>query len=692
MPMRRSFILYLLSCLLPVFAVAQIETPVTWTYSVSKPGAKAGETVELIFKAKIKEGWHLYASDFDPDIGPIPATFTFKPHNSYKLVGKTIAINPHKFKEEVWDNNEFPVFEKTGEFRQKVKILTDDPVIKGEHVFQACIDICINETLEFNFVFNPGPAVAVQAPDAGKPPTVKVDSLPTDTHGSTTVAPGIPDTTLSETDFDESGEPLEDENSALEFIIIAFLAGLGSLLTPCVFPIIPMTIAFFTKSETNRRKGITKAFFYGFSIIGIYTLAGLLVAIFVGPEFGYFLSTHWIPNILFFLIFIIFGAAFLGMFELTLPGWLINMMDSKSEVGGYVGIFFMAFTLVLASFSCTGPVVGSLLIEAADGSYQRPVFGMLSFSIGVALPLMIFAVFPNLIKNLPKSGGWLNSVKVVLGFIEIALAFKFLSIADQAYHWGILDRDLNIAVWIVISLLTGFYLLGKLKFSHDTDLKYIGVPRLLLAMTCFVFAVYLLPGMFGAPLKALSGYLPPLSTMDLVAPSGTPAATLPAPENDIGKVKHGDILPPLPHGLQGFFDYKEALVYSKKKNKPLFVDFTGHSCANCREMESRVWVVPEVLKRLREDFIIVSLYCDEKTVLPESEWYTGQDGKLKKSIGRQNLDLEITKYKANAQPLYVIIDSDERVYAKKARDLDAARFAEFLDKGKKGFYNRHKKP
>ena len=481
----------------------------------------------------------------------------------------------------------------------------------------------------------------------------------------------------------------EGTGSLITFMIVAFLAGLAAVLTPCVFPMIPMTVSFFTGRSKNRSQGIRNAFIYGFSIIAIYTIAGTLVAAVQGPEFANWLSTHWAPNVFFFLVFIFFGLAFLGMFELTLPSGLVNAVDAKADKGGLTGLFFMAFTLVLVSFSCTGPIVGSILIESAGGQLLKPILGMFAFSLAFAIPFTLFAIFPEWLNSLPKSGGWLNSVKVVLGFLELALAFKFLSIADQVYHWGLLDRDIYIVIWIVIFGMLGFYLLGKIRLPHDSPMERIGVPRLLLSMLTFVFVLYMIPGLWGAPLKSLSGYLPPMATHDfnlvkLIRESGGSAQS---PGNQLDeRPKYADFLH-LPHGLQGYFDYEQALAAAKRADKPLFIDFTGHGCVNCREMEAKVWVETPVLNRLKEDFIIVALYIDERYELPESEWYTSEyDGKVKKTIGKQNADFQITRFNNNAQPYYVILDTNEELLVSPiAYDSNVQNFVDFLDAAKTEF-------
>jgi len=380
----------------------------------------------------------------------------------------------------------------------------------------------------------------------------------------------------------------------------------------------------------------------------------------------------------------VFALAFLGMFELTLPSSLVNKIDAKAEKGGLGGVFFMAFTLVLVSFSCTGPIVGSILISSAGGELVKPVLGMFAFGLAFAIPFTLFAIFPEWMQRLPKSGGWLNSVKVVLGFLELALAFKFLSIADLVYHWGILDRDIFLAIWIVIFSALGLYLLGKIRLPHDSKLDHIGVPRLLLALLTFAFVVHMIPGLWGAPLKILSGYLPPITTQQFKIEGGIASGDTPSTSTEM--IKYGDRLK-IPHGIQGYFDYEQALAAAKREGKPLLIDFTGHGCVNCRKMEENVWVDPQVLKRLKEDFVMVALYIDERMELPESEWYTSSyDGKVKKTLGKQNADFQITRFNNNAQPYYVILDHNEQLLAKpRGYNTDIAAFVEFLDGAKKIF-------
>ncbi len=662
------------------------KTP-EWTVSVDKKDIKVGDEITVTFTSIIEKDWYMYSNDFDPNLGPIAAEFTWEKNASYQLVGKPTPVGAHKHYEEVW-KGDVSVFKKKAVFKQKIKVLGDKPTIKGSIYFQECNEISGICMPPFDVPFEV--KVMVQAGDetstnisTAVQATEVIDTISSE---QTTNAEALVDTTAQVANT-SSANPPPATTGVFSFLLIAFLGGLIAVATPCVFPMLPMTVSFFTKKSETRAQGISRAFTFGLSIVGIYASLGLIFAFFgLGPDFGNWLSTHWLPNILFFIIFMVFAASFLGLFEITLPHSMVNKIDSKSSMSSLGGIFFMAFTLVLVSFSCTGPIVGSLLIEAVGGKFLKPLLGMASFGAGLALPFTLFAIFPSFLQNLPKSGGWLNSVKVVLGFVEVAFAFKFLSIADVVYHWGILDREIYLAIWIVLAFLLGMYLLGKLKFSHDSDIPYVSVPRFGLALISFSFGVYMIPGLFGAPLKGLSGLLPPMQTQDFVLGSGASTTPHSLNSNDGTKIKHADFLH-LPHGLTGYFDYQQALAESKKQNKPIFVDFTGHACVNCRKMEEYVWAKPEVLKRLQNDFIIVSLYADERKVLPEGDWYTSKrDGKVKKTIGEQNHDLQITKYNFSAQPQYVIIDGDEKQLSGPSFfDTDEQKFVDFLDNGKNAF-------
>jgi thiol:disulfide interchange protein DsbD len=658
--------------LLTSISWSQILEPVKWSYSSEKTG---NNEAVLIFKAEIEENWHLYSQDIP--MSPPATTFYFEGDTTlYELIGE---VTESEAIEEFDPNFDMVLkyFADEAVFKQKIRLLTDDPVkVEGFLNYMCCDDKrCLPpEDVEFDFAFNG--AVADQE--------AVNDVLDAGEYKATTTV--IEDKAVLE---EMKIEELE-YSSVWELFIFAFIAGLAAILTPCVFPMIPMTVSFFMHDGANKAKGKFQAIVFGFSIILIYTVIGTVIALTLGVNFANWLSTHWLPNVLFFLIFVIFAASFFGMFEITLPSWMINKSDQRAEKGGITGPFFMAFTLVLVSFSCTGPLVGTVLVQSATGAWLEPIIGMLGFSLAFALPFTLFAFFPNWLNKMPKSGGWLNSVKVVLGFLELALGLKFLSIADQTYHWGLLDREIYLAIWIVIFVLMGFYLLGKIKFAHDSDVKFISVPRLTFVIITFSFVVYLIPGMFGAPLKFLSGYLPPAQTHDfdlnaivrenvkLMAPDDEPTTCETA--------KYHEFLH-LPHGLEGYFDFDQALACAKSLNKPIFIDFTGHGCVNCREMEANVWSDPKVLKRLQDDYVVVALYVDDKTAVPEEEWVlSSYDGKLKKTIGKIYADFQIHNFNINAQPYYVLLGHDGEILAKpRAYNLDVDAFVKFLDNGKERF-------
>ncbi|GMQ30109.1 protein-disulfide reductase DsbD family protein [Algoriphagus confluentis] len=675
--------------LISFFAQAQLVKPPKWTFTLEPSTLQVGENAMLVMEAEIPMGWYVYSNDFDKDLGPLLTEFIPAESGDFAIASQLKAINPKKKFDEVWEGD-VTYFMGKGRFEQPVTIKTTSGTIKGSLEYQMCSDLtgqCINyeQDIEIEFKAKEG-APKAQASIEEAAPTisdeVKIDTAIFSHDSIATETPfalaEIESEVITQTqDFTAEGE----NESVWGFMVLAFLAGLAALITPCVFPMIPMTVSFFTGRSKKRSEGIRQAVIYGISIIAIYTVAGTAVAAIQGPEFANWLATHWLPNLFFFGIFIFFALAFLGMFELTLPSSLVNKVDAKAEQGGLAGIFFMAFTLVLVSFSCTGPIVGSILISSAGGELVKPVLGMFSFGLAFAIPFTLFAIFPEWMQRLPKSGGWLNSVKVVLGFLELALAFKFLSIADLVYHWGILDRDIFLVIWIVIFGALGLYLLGKIRLPHDSKLEYISVPRLLLALLTFMFVVYMIPGLLGAPLKYLSGYLPPLTTQQFKIGEGGAISTT-SPKS----VKYGDILQ-IPYGIEGYFDYQEAWAAAKKEGKPLLIDFTGHGCVNCRKMEENVWSDPQVLARLKNDFVMVALYIDERLELPESEWYTSSyDGKVKKTLGKQNADFQITRFNNNAQPYYVILDHNEQLVAKpRGYNTDIGAFVEFLDGAKKIF-------
>lgn len=680
-------------------AFSQVLQPARLLVETPAGTFRTGDIIEVTFQATIDNNWYLYSVGFDPDCGPIAMLVSFEKNSSFELAGPLTAVQDKAKHDKIFDCD-VRTFEHTGVFKQKIKILSSPLKLAGTYEGQACSEVegkCVLVDGDFSIeniqveqkngaaAMPPSPTEVVQQPN-----TVLITPIPADTSKQQQAI------TETATQWSEIKGPVLDptlikedpqKKSFIGFFILSFIAGLAALLTPCVFPMIPMTVSYFTHGKTKAH-----AVVYGLSIIVIYTLIGAALAPLMGPETANHLSTEWIPNLIFFAVFLVFGLSFLGLFEITLPGQFINKVDQQAEKGGMVGVFFMAFTLVLVSFSCTGPLVGSILVSSAGGEFLKPIVGMFAFSLAFAIPFTLFAIFPNWLNSLPKSGGWLNAVKVVLGFIEIALAFKFLSIADQAFHWGILDREINIAIWIVIVILIGLYLMKAFRLPGDTgkdaEDKTVSVLRLSLAIIAFTFAVYLTPGMWGAPLKALAGYLPPLHTHDfdlLAAARNTKA-------NDIcEKPKYEDFLH-LPHGLKGYFDYKQALACAREQGKPLFIDFTGHGCTNCREMEAVVWADAQVLQRLKEDYVVVALYVDDKTELPQSEWITSTyDNKVKKTIGKQNADLQIANLNNNAQPFYVLVGADERVLVTPfGYEKDVTKFVQFLDEGKAKYNELYK--
>ncbi len=478
----------------------------------------------------------------------------------------------------------------------------------------------------------------------------------------------------------------EKPKTLWEIFIAGFLGGFAAFLMPCIYPMLPLTVSFFTKKGGSRSRAILQSLLYGLSIIVIYVALGFIITLLFGPSALNELATNGIFNFAFFILLIVFGISFLGAFEITLPGSLANKLDENSDKGGLIGIFFMAATLAVVSFSCTGPIIGSVLVEAATkGERLGPAVGMFGFSLALALPFTVFALFPSALKTLPKSGGWLNSVKVVLGFIEIAFALKFLSNVDLAYHWNLFDREIFLSLWIAIGLLMGLYLIGKIKFSHDSDLPYVSVPRTFIAIIVFAFVIYMVPGLWGAPLKSISAFLPPLSTQDFDLSAGIGTVAAPANASSIKTKKYEDLFKRLPKvkGIDDWYDYDQAIEVSKQLHRPILIDFTGWNCVNCREMESNVMPNPEVLKRLQNDFVILQLVIDDKTELPAAEQFTSTvTGKKITTLGGKWLDLEIAKYNSNAQPFYVIINNDgQTLVPPQGADFNIDEYIKYLDSG-----------
>ena len=653
----KKTLLSLLIALISLSGFSQIQNPVKWTYSVENNGT---ENATLVINAKIDKGWHLY-SQFVGEGGPVPTTIKFKAGKEYSLVGKTEETpKPHSIYEELF-GMKVAFFEKNATFKQKIKVTsTKDFKVAGTLEFMVCDDKqCLPpEEMEISFDVK-GAVKADNTSTTEEPKTISEDTA---TAVVATTTPALDSTKSDSTKSladSTLGKSPEADNSMWGIFFQGFLFGFVALLMPCIFPMIPLTVSFFTKQSKSRAVGIRKALIYGLSIVVIYVALGLGITVLLGASALNELSSDAIFNLVFFLVLVIFATSFFGAFEITLPSSWSTKADAKADKGGLLGIFFMAVVLAIASFSCTGPLIGTLLVDAANkGEYMGPFLGMLGFSISLALPFTLFAIFPSWLNSMPKSGGWLNSVKVTLGFIELAFALKFLSNVDMAYHWRILDREVFIVLWVIIFAMLGFYLLGKLKFSHDSDVKHVSVTRLFLSIITLSFALYLVPGLWGAPLKAVSGFLPHQGTQDFDLYTRTFTSASAEGSHSSGTKKYADRLH-APLGIDAFFDYEEGLAYAKKVGKPVFLDFTGHSCTNCRKMENAVWPDPEVLKRLKNDFVVISLYVDDRTELPENDKYVSKfTGKKVKTLGNRNVDLQVSKFNSNAQPLYVIVDAD----------------------------------
>lgn len=699
------------------FLFAQSEHA-KWTFSVNPTGP--GEA-ELVMKADVEKGWHIFALvSHDGDDGSLPTEFTFAPNPNYELAGGVIETQkPIKRFEEGFGTNSF-LFLGSVTWKQKIKLKTTAAFsITGEVNAQTCAEgeggMCVLVYSKMNF------NVPASAPNGATGSTGSTGSTgttaPTGATGGTgavgatgstgTVAVMNPCDTCgmqmtgdlkseiekavaaalakgsSHPSVDTSGcnsvlikptdaelTAVEEDKSIIGIFIAGFIGGLIALLTPCVFPMIPLTVSFFTKRSKTRQAGIKNAFLYAISIIVIYVGLGMIITASLGASALNEMASSALFNLLFFFVFILFAISFLGAFEITLPSRFINKVDSASDRGGLIGIFFMAFTLSLVSFSCTGPIIGTLLVEAArGGGYFGPAVGMFGFALALALPFALFAMFPGWLNSLPKSGGWLNSVKVTLGFVEIALALKFLSTVDLAYHWGILKREVFLAIWIIDAILLGLYLIGKLRLSHDSEMKHVSTTRVLLAMLSFTFAAYLIPGMFGAPTTFVSGYLPPNSYREWKDPKSTEC----------------------PQDLSCFHDLKEALCYAKSQGKPVFIDFTGYSCVNCRKMEDKVWSDPTVYKHLSEDFVVVSLYVDDKKALPAAQQYETKDGYPIRTIGNKWSLIEREYYKKSSQPWYVLVDNEGKLLTPpQGYTPEATDYADYLERGLKKFDERKK--
>ena len=602
---------------------AQILDPVKWTSKIEK---KSDTEYLLTFDGVIEPAWHMY-SQFTAEGGVNPLEILLNNgEGNFEQVGKVTESKTRTEFNDIFGIDE-TFFENTVQLQQNIKIVNqNNSLIQIELSYQVCKEVCIQQNKYFEF-------------DVKKLSGAEVQSF-------TELKKDLPKKPFIVKSVDEPKKGL------LSIFLIAFFSGFAALLTPCVFPMIPMTVSFFTKHSGSRRKGIVNALFYGFSIIVIYVALGLLITGIFGADALNALSTSVIFNLIFFIILVFFAISFLGGFEIVLPNSWANAVDKKSSKSGIIGIFFMALALAIVSFSCTGPIVGTLLVESASKGGIAPIIGMLGFSSAIALPFMLFALFPAWMNSLPKSGGWLNTVKVSLGFLELAFAFKFLSNADLVLqlHW--MERELFLAIWIAIFGTWAIYLFGKITLSHDSPLSYISTGRLLLALLVSIFTIYMIPGLFGAPLKLISGFPPPLTYSESPYGVGGKGASA-----NVSELPEGAELGP--HDIIAFKDYDKGLAYAKSVGKPVLLDFTGYACVNCRKMEDYVWSDNKILSMLKNDIVLVSLYVDDKKDLPENEQYVSKEtGKKIKSVGNKWSDFQITKYKVNAQPYYIIVDSE----------------------------------
>ena len=631
--LKKGFIILLISISLIFKCFAQIETPVEWIFSTEK----IDETyVNLIFEAKIKEHWHLYSQYSE---NPLPLYFEFTENENYSLVDNVLENSETvKTFDKIFDV-EVKYFLNSAKFIQKVKIKTN----KGFNIpilidGQACFDDgkCIKINIDTIFAINGGEKTINTNQKIEKTTPIIV----------------------AENNFSNIGT---EDNSLLAFFFISILFGIIAILTPCVFPMIPMTISFFMQSSGSKFNSIVKALIFGISIMLLYTLVGVIVSLTsAGADFTTTLSSHWIPNLIFFLLFVVFASSLFGLFEFNIPTGLANKADKQVDKGGLLAAFFLAITLVVVSFACTGPIVGALLVQAASGNFLQPTIGMFGFGLGFAMPFTFLALVPKALNKLPKSGSWMNSIKIIMGFIILAFSLKFVSNIDQNYHLNLLSRDIYIAIWIVLFTLLGMYFLGKLKFHLDSPIEHIGFFRLLIAIACFSFAIYLFPGLFGAKLKTISSLLPPQTAQNFDITTSSVATE--SSEKLCGIAKYSDKMH-APYGVSAYFDCLEAIECAKLQNKPVLLYFTGHSCSNCKVMQAEIWDNPEIKSYFNNELIVADLYVDEKTIIvaEKEQFISLNDKKLKKTLGEQNADIQIVNFKSNTQPYYVLMSPDGKV-------------------------------
>ncbi|MFP4064719.1 MAG: cytochrome c biogenesis protein CcdA [Bacteroidales bacterium] len=678
----------LLTLLLLLFSVtivrAQILDPVDWQFSQEKLD---NNEYELKLTANMDPGWYIYGTDLEAG-GPIPTSIDFDAGDGFELVGE-LQYPDADVKYDPNFDMEIPMYGESVTFLQRVRVLTAGRVtVSGELEYMSCDDTrCLApDFMGFSFDLEGDANLAeaeTEVPEGAQTPADTETPATEDDPETPATEPGLE---AEEPANIYTPEDEEDRGIGLTFIM-GFLGGLLALLTPCVFPMIPLTVSFFLRNAGNKPRAIRDALLYGFTIIFSYVILGLTISVIFGPATLNALATSPGFNVFFFALLVFFSASFFGAFELTMPAKWSNSLDGRADkTGGLIGVFLMGITFVLVSFSCTGPIVGTLLVDAAiSGSVFAPAIGMLGFSLALAIPFSLFAIFPTALKSLPKSGGWMNAVKVVLGFIVLAFSLKFLSVADAVGRWGILDREIFLALWISIFSLMGLYLIGKIKFAHDSEVKYLSVPRLMLAIATFAFVFYLIPGLWGAPLQGISSFLPSPVTQDFDLTQIT--STTAESQEDTFYV--GEQVYDGPHGLMAFTDYEEGMRVARELDKPVFVDFTGHGCANCRKMEANVWSDAQVQDKLRNDFVKISLFVDDRTRLPEEEQFTsdalGRERTIR-TVGQKWSSFQAEKFGANTQPYHVILDHEGNMLAPAyGYDINVRKYLEFLNTGLENF-------
>lgn len=716
----KKFLVSLIITFATISGFSQIHNPTKWIFSANKI---TDSEMELVMKTSIEEGWHLY-SQFIEDGGPVATSFTFTKSKDYSLIGKveekSKVIRAH--------DNAFDMdilfFEHEAIFVQKIKVNNPEVTVTGSVTFMLCNDMqCLPpDEKEFSVKLDIKGGASKKSVAKKKEIKTSVSS-----HSKESDTKRMGRDKVSVNPDEDSTHAAEDEDSLISaknittkkqsknsynaeavsliapasvnshanrslwaIFIAGLLGGLAAFFMPCIFPMLPFTVSYFTKAE-SKSNGVKQALTYGFFIVVIYVALGLLITVIFGADALNVLATNGIFNFFFFLLLVVFAFSFFGAFEIILPSSWVNKADAKSDKGGVLGLFFMAATLSIVSFSCTGPIIGTLLVEAATmGHLMGPAIGMLGFALALALPFTLFSMFPSWLKSMPKSGGWLNSVKVVLGFLELALALKFLSNVDLAYHWNWFDREVFLVLWITIFGLMGLYLLGKLKLSHDSDVKHISSFRLFLSVIVISFTIYMIPGLWGAPLKAISAFLPPQQTQDfdLYTSTLSQGHAICNQESALPK-KYGDIFH-APYGLNAYFDYEEGLAQAKKENKPVMIDFTGHACVNCRKMEADVWTDPMVLDIIRNKYVLIQLYVDDKTTLPEEKQRISSfSGKKIKTIGNKWSDFQASRYNSNSQPFYVLLNNEGTLLQQpQGAVYNVESYAKFLNEGIQSFMRK----